>query len=73
MIFRITSCGEVWVERDRSKEVQNLQREISLLKNRERIGNVEEILVDRKSRLKNGEMMGRTRSNRIVNLTGEET
>jgi tRNA-2-methylthio-N6-dimethylallyladenosine synthase len=61
------------IKKDRLKEVQNLQREISLSKNRERIGNVEEILVDGKSRLKNGQMMGRTRSNRIVNLTGEET
>jgi tRNA-2-methylthio-N6-dimethylallyladenosine synthase len=61
------------IKKARLKEVQNLQREISLRKNRERIGNVEEILVDGKSRLKNGQIMGRTRSNRIVNLTGEET
>jgi tRNA-2-methylthio-N6-dimethylallyladenosine synthase len=60
------------IKKDRLKEVQNLQREISLKKNRERIGKLEEILVDGKSRL-NGQMMGRTRSNRIVNLTGEET
>jgi tRNA-2-methylthio-N6-dimethylallyladenosine synthase len=60
-------------KKDRLKEVQNLQRDISLRKNRERIGNVEEILIDGKSRLKNGQMMGRTRSNRIVNLTGKET
>jgi len=61
------------IKKYRLQEVQNLQREISLRKNRERIGNVEEILVDGKSRLKSGQMMGRTRSNRIVNLTGEET
>ena len=61
------------IKKDRLKEVQNLQREISLGKNRQRIGNVEEILVDGRSRLKNGQMMGRTRGNRIVNLTGEET
>jgi tRNA-2-methylthio-N6-dimethylallyladenosine synthase len=61
------------IKKNRLKEVQHLQREISLKKNRDRIGNVEEILVDGKSRLKNGQMMGRTRSNRIVNLTGEET
>jgi tRNA-2-methylthio-N6-dimethylallyladenosine synthase len=60
-------------KKDRLKEVQNLQRGISLRKNRERIGNVEEILVDGKSKLKKGQMTGRTRSNRIVNLTGEET
>jgi tRNA-2-methylthio-N6-dimethylallyladenosine synthase len=61
------------IKKDRLQEVQRVQREISLRKNRERIGNVEEILVDGKSRLKNGQVMGRTRTNRIVNLPGEET
>jgi tRNA-2-methylthio-N6-dimethylallyladenosine synthase len=61
------------VKRARLQEVQSLQREISLRKNHESIGNVEEILVDGKSRLKNGQMMGRTRKNRIVNLIGDET
>jgi tRNA-2-methylthio-N6-dimethylallyladenosine synthase len=70
-IYQDNVNGEI--KKARLKEVQNLQREISLRKNRERIGNVEEILVDGKSRLKNGQIMGRTRSNRIVNLTGEET
>ncbi len=50
------------VKKARLQEVQSLQREISLKKNRESIGNVEEILVDGKSRLKNGQIMGRTRS-----------
>jgi tRNA-2-methylthio-N6-dimethylallyladenosine synthase len=61
------------IKKDRLQEVQSVQRDISLRKNRERIGNVEEILVDGKSRLKNGQVMGRTRTNRIVNLSGEET
>src|SRR5215470_9774499 len=61
------------LKKARLQQVQTLQREISLRKNRETIGNVEEILVDGKSRLKNGQIMGRTRANRIVNLTGEET
>jgi tRNA-2-methylthio-N6-dimethylallyladenosine synthase len=61
------------LKKARLQRVQSLQREISLRKNRENIGNVEEILVDGKSRLKNGQIMGRTRANRIVNLTGEET
>ena len=60
-------------KKTRLQQVQSLQREISLQKNRQIIGNVEEILIDGKSRLKNGQMMGRTRANRIVNLTGEET
>jgi tRNA-2-methylthio-N6-dimethylallyladenosine synthase len=61
------------IKKARLQQVQRLQREISLRKNRESIGNVEEILVDGKSRLKNGQIMGRTRTNRIVNLTGDET
>ena len=60
------------IKKGRLNEVQSLQREISLRKNRQTIGNLEEILVDGKSRLKNGQMMGRTRTNRIVNFSGEE-
>jgi tRNA-2-methylthio-N6-dimethylallyladenosine synthase len=61
------------IKKARLQEVQSLQKEIALRKNRASIGNVEEILVDGKSRLKNGQVMGRTRTNRIVNLTGDET
>ena len=56
------------VKRDRLNAVQMLQREISLNRNRQRIGNLEEILLDGQSKLKNGQMMGRTRGNRIVNV-----
>ncbi len=61
------------IKKDRLQEVLRLQKEISLKRNRQGIGNVEEVLVDGRSRLKNGQVMGRTRTNRIVNLTGEET
>ena len=61
------------IKKDRLQEVLRLQKEISLKNNRQRIGNIEEVLVDGRSRLKNGQVMGRTRTNRIVNLTGEET
>src|SRR5207237_9895065 len=60
------------IKKDRLKKVQSLQREVSLRKNRERIGAVEEMLVDGQSKLKNGQIMGRTRTNRIVNLLGPE-
>ena len=60
-------------KRDRLSRVQSLQREISLRKNRERIGGIEEILVEGRSKLKNGQIMGRTRSNRIVNAFGPES
>jgi tRNA-2-methylthio-N6-dimethylallyladenosine synthase len=54
----------------RLTRVQGLQREISLKKNRRCIGEIVEILVDGPSRLKNGQLMGRSRSNRIVNIAG---
>ena len=59
------------VKKERLTRVQGLQREITLTKNRRRIGNVEEILVDGPSKLKNG-VMGRTRSNRIVNVVASD-
>jgi tRNA-2-methylthio-N6-dimethylallyladenosine synthase len=52
--------------------VQTLQQGISLAKNRQRIGDTEEILVDGPSKLKNGQLMGRTRTNRIVNISAPE-
>jgi tRNA-2-methylthio-N6-dimethylallyladenosine synthase len=58
------------VKRDRLQRVLALQNGISLRKNRERIGESEEILVEGRSKLKNGHVMGRTRANRIVNFSG---
>jgi tRNA-2-methylthio-N6-dimethylallyladenosine synthase len=60
------------IKKERLTRVQNLQREITLRKNRERIGAVEEILVEGRAKLHNGQIMGRTRSNRIVNALGPE-
>jgi tRNA-2-methylthio-N6-dimethylallyladenosine synthase len=60
------------VKKERLTKVQKFQREISLAKNRGRIGAIEEILVDGSSKLKNGQIMGRTRNNRIVNVASSE-
>ena len=60
------------VKKERLTQVQALQRGISLAKNRGCIGNIEVILVEGPSRLKNGQLMGRTRSNRIVNVAGPD-
>ncbi|MGE5219296.1 MAG: tRNA (N6-isopentenyl adenosine(37)-C2)-methylthiotransferase MiaB [Chloroflexota bacterium] len=60
------------IKKARLSEVQNLQQAISLRKNRQRIGNLEEILVEGPSKLKNGQLMGRTRTNRIVNVAAPE-
>jgi tRNA-2-methylthio-N6-dimethylallyladenosine synthase len=59
-------------KKDRLKQVQSFQQKISLRKNKEKIGSIEEILIDGHSRLKKGQVMGRTRTNRIVNLMGRE-
>jgi tRNA-2-methylthio-N6-dimethylallyladenosine synthase len=59
-------------KKDRLAAVQGLQLGISLRKNRESIGEIETILVEGRSRLKGGRVMGRTRGNRIVNTTGGE-
>jgi tRNA-2-methylthio-N6-dimethylallyladenosine synthase len=60
------------VKKTRLKRVQTLQQAISLKKNRLRIGDLDEILVEGPSKLKNGQVMGRTRANRIVNAGGPE-
>ena len=60
------------VKRERLKIVQTMQRGITLAKNRQRIGERDEIFVDGPSKLKNGQLMGRTRTNRIVNVVAPE-
>jgi tRNA-2-methylthio-N6-dimethylallyladenosine synthase len=61
------------VKKDRLQRVLALQNDISLRKNRDKIGEYAEILVEGSSKLKNRHLMGRTRSNRIVNFYGEKT
>jgi tRNA-2-methylthio-N6-dimethylallyladenosine synthase len=60
-------------KKERLKRVQTLQQIISLKKNRQRIGDLEEALIDGPSKLKNGQVMGRTRGNRIVNVNGPDS
>jgi tRNA-2-methylthio-N6-dimethylallyladenosine synthase len=56
-------------KKERLKQVQNVQQEISLKKNKQKIGRIEEVLIDGHSRNK-AQVMGRTRTNRIVNIIG---
>ena len=56
-------------KKERLKQVQNVQQEISLRKNKQKIGRTEEVLIDGHSRNK-AQVMGRTRANRIVNVIG---
>jgi tRNA-2-methylthio-N6-dimethylallyladenosine synthase len=60
------------VKKMRLDRVLRVQREISRRKNQERVGKVEEILVEGAAKLGRGQMMGRTRGNRIVNFAGPE-
>ncbi len=57
-------------KRARLAEIQALQQEIQLRKNRDLVGTVAEILVDGASRQGRGQITGRTRSNHVVNLQG---
>jgi tRNA-2-methylthio-N6-dimethylallyladenosine synthase len=61
------------IKKDRLKRVLSLQQGISLKKNRQRIGETDEILIDGPAKLKIGQIMGRTRTNRIVNASGAES
>ena len=61
------------LKKERLEKVQALQKAISLKKNRQRIGDLEEVLIDGPSKLKSGQVMGRTRGNRIVNVNGPDS
>jgi tRNA-2-methylthio-N6-dimethylallyladenosine synthase len=58
------------VKKERLARLQSLQAEISLAKNRARIGTVEEILVEGVSLEGPGQLTGRTPHGRIVNFDG---
>ena len=62
-------CGSV--KRERLMILQDLQAEHTLEKNRACVGHTEKVLVEGPSKKGSGEMMGRTRRNRIVNFPGE--
>jgi len=59
------------VKQDRLSILQEIQKEITLQKNQELEGRVEEVLVEGRSKQSNQDMTGRTRSNKIVNFQGD--
>ena len=61
------------VKRGRLERVLSLQNEISLRNNKEKIGSIEEILVEGPSKLRKEQVMGRTRTNKVVNVVGPES
>jgi tRNA-2-methylthio-N6-dimethylallyladenosine synthase len=58
------------VKRERLRTLQALQEEHTLEKNRACVGRREEVLVEGPSRNGYEDMMGRTRTNRIINFRG---
>jgi tRNA-2-methylthio-N6-dimethylallyladenosine synthase len=58
------------VKRERLKILQEVQKKITRRKNRETEGRLEWVLVEGRSQRNPMEIMGRTRSNRIVNFPG---
>jgi tRNA-2-methylthio-N6-dimethylallyladenosine synthase len=57
----------------RLMEIQELQREITVEKNRELIGRRVEVLVEGASRKDKSRLTGRTRSNKIVHFAGPDS
>jgi tRNA-2-methylthio-N6-dimethylallyladenosine synthase len=51
-------------------EVQSLQREITITKNRKLVGEIVDVLVEGPSRKDPSRWTGRTRTNKIVNFSG---
>jgi len=59
------------VKQNRLSILQGIQKEITLQKNQELEGRVEEVLVEGQSKQSDQDMTGRTRSNKIVNFEGD--
>ena len=59
------------VKQERLSILQEIQKEITLRKNQELEGRVEEVLVEGQSKQSTQDVTGRTRSNKIVNFEGD--
>ena len=59
------------IKAQRLKVLQERQRAITRSKNEEMVGRIERVLVEGKSHKNPSDMMGRTRTNRIVNFAGD--
>jgi tRNA-2-methylthio-N6-dimethylallyladenosine synthase len=68
---QFTNKVEEKVKQDRLSTLQEIQKGITLQKNQELEGRVEEVLVEGRSKQSAQDVTGRTRSNKIVNFEGE--
>jgi tRNA-2-methylthio-N6-dimethylallyladenosine synthase len=68
---QFTERVEEKVKQNRLSVLQEVQKEITLQKNREWEGRVEEVFVEGRSKQSPQDLTGRTRSNKIVNFEGD--
>jgi tRNA-2-methylthio-N6-dimethylallyladenosine synthase len=68
---QFTDKVEEKVKQDRLSMLQEMQKQITLQKNQELEGRVEQVLVEGQSKQSNQDVSGRTRSNKIVNFEGD--
>jgi len=68
---QFTEKVEEKVKQNRLSVLQEIQKGITLQKNQEWEGRVEEVLVEGRSRQSDQDVTGRTRSNKIVNVEGD--
>ena len=68
---QFTDKVEEKVKQERLSILQEMQKEITLRKNQELEGRVEEVLVEGQSKQSDQDVTGRTRSNKIVNFEGD--
>jgi tRNA-2-methylthio-N6-dimethylallyladenosine synthase len=68
---QFTDKVEEKVKQDRLSVLQEIQREITLQKNQEREGRLEEVFVEGRSKQNPRDVTGRTRTNKIVNFEGD--
>jgi tRNA-2-methylthio-N6-dimethylallyladenosine synthase len=59
------------MKQERLSVLQEIQKEITLHKNQELEGRVEEVFIEGRSKQSDQEVTGRTRSNKIVNFEGD--
>ncbi|GFP36062.1 tRNA-2-methylthio-N6-dimethylallyladenosine synthase [Candidatus Hakubella thermalkaliphila] len=61
------------IKSQRLNEILRLQDDITLRKNKELIGTLQEVLIEGASKTDKGKLTGRTRTNKIVNFEGDES
>ncbi len=70
---QFTDKVEEKIKQDRLSILQEIQKGITLQKNQELEGRIEEVLVEGRSKQSDNDVTGRTRSNKIVNFEGNIT